>query len=181
MVQLISNFTCFLLISAKNFNLDLLLLTLDMADTTGLGAFLWESQPSGVGSGTEKIVFYYVSILMMLLPLKFFRKENSVAEEKENSSIGEVFLHQWNTVNFVGLIVRSYLMGNYSSKIVSSLLLAKNIIHCFLAVSKCLHFFSNTVTSRLFTHIVSTEKIRKDVRDRKYKRGINYTYYISCF
>ena len=113
MVQFISNFTCFLLISAENFNLDILLLALDLADTTDLGAFLWESQPSGVGSGTEKIVFYYVSILMMLLPLKFFRKENSVAEEKENSSIGEVFLHQWNTVNFVGLLLDGKLI-NYN-------------------------------------------------------------------
>ena len=33
----------------------------------------------------------------------------------------------------------------------------------------------NTATSRLFTHTVSTEKMRKDMR------GTNYTYYISCF
>ena len=39
----------------------------------------------------------------------------------------------------------------------------------------------STVTSRLFTHIVSTEKVRKDMRDRKDMRGTNYTYYISCF
>ena len=37
------------------------------------------------------------------------------------------------------------------------------------------------VTSRLFTHIVSTEKMRNDLRDRKDSRGTNYTYYISCF
>ena len=28
-----------------------------------------------------------------------------------------------------------------------------------------------TLTSRLFTHIVSTEKVRKDMRDRKDTRG----------
>ena len=39
----------------------------------------------------------------------------------------------------------------------------------------------DTVTSRLFTHIVSTEKMYKDMRDRKEMRGTNYTYYISCF
>ena len=39
----------------------------------------------------------------------------------------------------------------------------------------------STVTSRLFTHIVSTEKVRKDMRDRKDIRGTNYTYYISCY
>ena len=38
-----------------------------------------------------------------------------------------------------------------------------------------------TVTSCLFTHIVSTEKMRKDLRDRKDSRGTNYTYYINCF
>ena len=38
-----------------------------------------------------------------------------------------------------------------------------------------------TVTSRLFTHIVSTEKMRKDLRDHKDMRGTNYTYYISYF
>ena len=32
-----------------------------------------------------------------------------------------------------------------------------------------------TVTSRLFTHIVSTEKMRKDTR------GTKYTYYNGCF
>ena len=34
----------------------------------------------------------------------------------------------------------------------------------------------STVTSRLFTHIVSTEKVGKDMRDRKDMRGTNYTY-----
>ena len=38
-----------------------------------------------------------------------------------------------------------------------------------------------TFISRLFTHIVSTEKLRKDMRDRKDMRGTNYTYYISCY
>ena len=141
MVQLITNLTCFLLISAENFNLDKLLLALDLADATDLGAFLWESQPSGVGSGTEKAIFYYVSISMTLLPIKLFMKKNSVVEGKENDSLGEVFLHQWNTVNFVGLIARCYLMGCYSTKIVSSLLLAKNIMHCLLAVSSLIVFF----------------------------------------
>ena len=32
-----------------------------------------------------------------------------------------------------------------------------------------------TVTSRLFTHIVSTEKMRKDTRDRKDTRGTKFT------
>ena len=68
-------------------------------------------------------------------------KKNSVVEGKENDSLGEVFLHQWNTVNFVGLIARCYLIGYCSTEIVSSLLLAKNIMHCLLAVSKCLHCF----------------------------------------
>ena len=40
--------------------------------------------------------------------------------------------------------------------------------------------FKHTVTSRLFTHIVSTEKLRKDTRDRKDTRGTKYTYYNTC-
>ena len=39
----------------------------------------------------------------------------------------------------------------------------------------------DTVTSRLFTHIVSKEKVRKDTRDRKETRGTKYTYYNGCF
>ena len=35
--------------------------------------------------------------------------------------------------------------------------------------------------SRLFTHIVFTEKVRKDTRDRKDTRGTKYTYYNGCF
>ena len=35
--------------------------------------------------------------------------------------------------------------------------------------------FYFTVNSRLFTHIVSTEKMRKDMRDRKDNRGTKYT------
>ena len=38
-----------------------------------------------------------------------------------------------------------------------------------------------TVTSRLFTHIVSKEKIRKGKSDLKDMRGTNYTYFVSCF
>ena len=34
----------------------------------------------------------------------------------------------------------------------------------------------NTVTSRLFTHIVSIEKMRKDMKDRKDMRGTKCTY-----
>ena len=41
--------------------------------------------------------------------------------------------------------------------------------------------FVYTVTSRLFTHIVSTEKMHKDTRDRKDTRGTKYTYYNGCF
>ena len=33
-----------------------------------------------------------------------------------------------------------------------------------------------TVTFRMFTHIMSTEKMRKDIRDRKDMRGTNYIY-----
>ena len=40
---------------------------------------------------------------------------------------------------------------------------------------------ARTVTSRLFTHTVSTEKMRKDMIDRKDMRGTKYTYYNSCF
>ena len=47
-----------------------------------------------------------------------------------------------------------------------------------LPTTNALH---TTVTSRLFTHIVFTEKMRKDLRDRKDSRGTNYNYYISCF
>ena len=39
----------------------------------------------------------------------------------------------------------------------------------------------DTVTSRLFTHIVSTENVRKDMRDRKETRGTKYTHYNGCF
>ena len=42
-------------------------------------------------------------------------------------------------------------------------------------------FKHSTVTSRLFTHIVSTEKMGKDMRDRKDMRGTKYTNYNSCF
>ena len=38
-----------------------------------------------------------------------------------------------------------------------------------------------TVTSRLFTHIVSTEKSRKDMRNHKETRGIKHTYYDGSF
>ena len=37
----------------------------------------------------------------------------------------------------------------------------------------------NTDTSRLFTHIGSTEKMRKEMIDRKDMRGTNYTYFAS--
>ena len=37
-----------------------------------------------------------------------------------------------------------------------------------------MHLNQITVTSRLFTHIVSTEKMRNDIRDRKDIRGTNY-------
>ena len=39
----------------------------------------------------------------------------------------------------------------------------------------------STVTSRLFTRIVSTEKMRKDMRDRKDMRGTKYIRYNICF
>ena len=39
---------------------------------------------------------------------------------------------------------------------------------------------ARTVTSRLFTHTVSTDKMRKDMIDRKDMRGTKYTYYNSC-
>ena len=39
----------------------------------------------------------------------------------------------------------------------------------------------NTVTSRLFTHIVSTEKMCKDMRDRKDMRGTKCTYHTIAF
>ena len=42
-------------------------------------------------------------------------------------------------------------------------------------------FKHSTVTSCLFTHIVSTEKMGKDMRDRKDMRGTKYTNYNSCF
>ena len=38
-----------------------------------------------------------------------------------------------------------------------------------------------TVTSRLFKQIVSTEKMRKDMRDCKDMKGTKYTYYNSFF
>ena len=41
--------------------------------------------------------------------------------------------------------------------------------------------YRSTVTSRLFTHIVSTEKMRKDTRDRKDTRGTKCTYCNGCF
>ena len=42
-------------------------------------------------------------------------------------------------------------------------------------------YFLYTVTSRLFMHIVSTEKLRKEMRDRKDPRGIKHTYYNGSF
>ena len=39
----------------------------------------------------------------------------------------------------------------------------------------------STVTSRLFTHIVSTEKMRKDMTDRKDMKGTKHTYLNGCF
>ena len=44
-----------------------------------------------------------------------------------------------------------------------------------------MHLNQITVTSRLFTHIVSTEKMRNDMSERKVMRGTNYVYSISCF
>ena len=41
--------------------------------------------------------------------------------------------------------------------------------------------FFTTVTSRLFEHIVSTEKSRKEMRVRKDPRGIKHTYYNGSF
>ena len=41
--------------------------------------------------------------------------------------------------------------------------------------------FQYTVTSRLFTHIVSTEKMRKDTRDRKDTRGTNILTIMAVF
>ena len=47
---------------------------------------------------------------------------------------------------------------------------------------KRLQQLKKTVTvTRLFTHIVSTEKSRKDMRDRKDTRGIKHTYYNGSF
>ena len=40
---------------------------------------------------------------------------------------------------------------------------------------------NTTVTSRLFTHIVSTEKMRKYMRDLKDMSGTKYTYCNSYF
>ena len=42
---------------------------------------------------------------------------------------------------------------------------------------KCLSvlLFYNTVTSHLFTHILSTEVVRKDMRDCKDTRGTKHT------
>ena len=56
----------------------------------------------------------------------------------------------------------------------------------FILVIGVVFFFlikvnENTVTSCLFTHIVSTEKMLKEMRDRKDMGGTNYTYNISCF
>ena len=45
----------------------------------------------------------------------------------------------------------------------------------------CVYVIMSTVTSRLFTHIVSTEKLRKEIRDRKDPRGIKHTYYNGSF
>ena len=42
-------------------------------------------------------------------------------------------------------------------------------------------FNFSTVTSRLFTHIMSTEKLGKEIRDRKDRRGIKHTYYNGSF
>ena len=39
----------------------------------------------------------------------------------------------------------------------------------------------NTVTSHIFTHIVSTEKMHKDMRDCKDMRSTKYTYYNKTF
>ena len=40
-------------------------------------------------------------------------------------------------------------------------------------MSNVRNLLSSTVTSRLFTHIMSTEKMRKDTRYRKDRRGTN--------
>ena len=42
-------------------------------------------------------------------------------------------------------------------------------------------FFLVTVTSRLFTHIVSTEKLRKDMRDLKDLRSTKYVFFVIAF
>ena len=48
-------------------------------------------------------------------------------------------------------------------------------------VKKIDKILEGTVTSLLFTHIVSTEKMRKDMTDRKDMRGIKHTYYNGSF
>ena len=76
------------------------------------------------------------------------------------------------------LTINTFNSNKYFSKLElnSTMLIAK--LNDLLSSGKGI---SNTVTSRLFTHIVSTEKRRKDLRDRKDSRGTSYTYYISCF
>ena len=66
-----------------------------------------------------------------------------------------------------------WMLPNLLSWYLSSVLL---YMSCFLYI-----FICTTVTSRLFTHIVSTEKMRNDLRDRKDPRVTKYTYYNSCF
>ena len=58
------------------------------------------------------------------------------------------------------------------------------IFLCLIVIKlKNIHIFlkGNTVTSRLYTQIVSTEKMRKDMRGCKGMRSTKYTYYNKLF
>ena len=59
----------------------------------------------------------------------------------------------------------------------SNFVLNKNYFLFFKKIYKVVR----TVTSRLFPHIVSTEKSRKEMRDRKDTRGVKHTYYNGSF
>ena len=102
----------------------------------------------------KRLVYFIVNIVSLNLYLEEYRKKNITYKQLIN------FRH------FYTKVLRKKL----------------NYFYYTLKYYTAVYFEQkNTVTSRLFTHIVSTKKMRKDMRDRKDMRGTNYTYCISCF
>ena len=64
----------------------------------------------------------------------------------------------------------------FGQLLINTVLITNHLQLCINSTSWC-NKKEYTVTSWLFMHIVSTEKMCKDLRDRKDMRGTKYAYY----